>query len=119
MAGKENTNFLPGNLMQGIKKKGPLPFYLFLLFAKSHNDSGSEDAAQVLFPSVGVLFLHTYTVVCCKCMFVIGQKLFEVVLVTVRTYFVKTDVCTATVCKHSNCSWFAELCEVDRQDSVC
>lgn len=66
--------------------------YLFiLLFAKSHNDSSSECAPQVH-------FLHTYSVVCCTCMFVISQKLFEVVVGTVRTHSVKTDVYTATVC---------------------
>lgn len=66
--------------------------YLFLLFAKSHNDFSSECAPQVLFPSVGVLFLHTYTVACYTCMFVIGLKLFEAVFQTVRTHSVKTDV---------------------------
>lgn len=52
-------------------------------------------------------------------MFVIGYKLFEVFLRTVGAHSLKTDVYMATVCKHSNCSWFAGLCKVCWQVPVC
>lgn len=66
----------------------------------------------------GYSFAHT--VVCCTCTFVTGQSpfFFVVVLRTVRTHSVKTDVDTATVCKHSICSWFAGLCKDGQQVSA-
>lgn len=95
----------------------PMLIYLLLLLLTVVT---TLNVLHMLFSALwGYSFAHT--VVCCTCTFVTGQSFFFfflVVLRTVRTYSVKTDVDNATVCKHSICSWFAGLCKDGQQVSV-